>query len=112
MAGAKGRVVFLIHVKEGETDEQFLEAYEGVDSVVAQGVKGHVVDQVCQSAEDPRQWLVTSEWESVEAFYEWESTDEYRDQAKPMRECMDQARSYKFIVRAETGPGARQEVAG
>ena len=29
-----------------------------------------------------------------------------------MRECMDEARSYKFVVRAETGPGAREEVAG
>ncbi len=98
----KGRVVFLIVLKPDVTDEQFLEAYESVRYEVAQGVKGHLVDQVCQSAEDPRSWLVTSEWETVEDFYEWESTEKHREQAKPMRDCMEEARSYKFVVREET----------
>ena len=50
----KGRVVFLITLKPDVTGEQFLEAYEGVRYEVAEGVKGHLVDQVCQSPEDPR----------------------------------------------------------
>jgi heme-degrading monooxygenase HmoA len=105
----KGRVVFLITLKPDVTEEQFLEAYEAVRYEVAQGVKGHLVDQVCQSAEDPKSWLITSEWESIEDFYEWERTPEHREQAKPMRDCMDQANSYKFVVKAETGKGAREE---
>jgi heme-degrading monooxygenase HmoA len=60
------------------------------------------VDQVGQLKEDPRSWLVTSEWESLEDFYAWEATAEHRDQARPMRECMEEARSYKFVVRVET----------
>jgi heme oxygenase (mycobilin-producing) len=107
----KGRVVFLITLKPDVTEEQFLEAYEVVRYEVAQGVKGHIVDQVCQSAEDPKSWLITSEWEDIEDFYEWERTPEHRDQAKPMRDCMDKADSYKFVVKEETGKGAREEAA-
>ena len=96
-----GRVVFVIKLKPGMS-EQFLEAYEGVRHEVAEGVKGHIVDQVCQSPEDEDTWLITSEWESVDDFYAWEETQEHRDQAKPMRDCFAEARSYKFVVREET----------
>jgi heme-degrading monooxygenase HmoA len=104
----KGRVVFIVRLKPEVTGEQFLEAYEAIRYEVARGVEGHIVDQVCQSAEDERSWLVTSEWESIDAFYEWERTPEHRDLAKPMRDCMDEAKSYKFVVKQETGAEARQ----
>ena len=97
----KGRVVFLLKLKPGAS-EQFLETYEGVRHEVAGGVKGHIVDQVCQSPEDPDSWLITSEWESIDDFFAWEATEEHREQAKPMRDCMAQADSYKFVVREET----------
>jgi heme oxygenase (mycobilin-producing) len=103
----KGRVVFLITLKPDVTGEQFLEAYEGVRYEVAEGVKGHLVDQVCESPEDPRRWLITSEWEQIDDFYDWEATPEHRDQAKPMRDCMDEAQSFKFVVREETVGGRR-----
>ena len=102
-----GRVVFVIKLKPGMSEE-FLEAYEGVRHEVAEGVKGHIVDQVCQSPEDEDSWLITSEWERIEDFYEWEATPEHREQAKPMRDCMEEAKSYKYVVRAETGAEARQ----
>lgn len=98
----KGRVVFLVTLKDDVTDEQFLEAYESVRYEVASGVKGHILDQVCKSDEDPKLWLITSEWESIDDFWEWERTPEHRDQAKPMRDCMAEAKSYKFVVREET----------
>lgn len=101
----KGRVVFLITLKPEVTGEQFLEAYEGVRYEVAEGVKGHLVDQVCESPEDPRRWLITSEWERIDDFYDWEATEKHRDQAKPMRDCMDEAQSFKFVVREETVGG-------
>ncbi len=97
----KGRVVFLIRIKPG-TQDQFLAAYEGIRHEVAQGVDGHLVDQVCQSPEDPDSWLITSEWENLEHFLAWERTEEHRDLVKPMRECMAEARSLKFEVREET----------
>jgi heme oxygenase (mycobilin-producing) len=98
----KGRVVFLIRLKPDVTDQQFLDAYEAVRYEVAEGVKGHLVDQICQSDEDPRNWLITSEWERIEDFHDWEATPEHRDQAKPMRDCMEEASSHKFVVREET----------
>jgi heme-degrading monooxygenase HmoA len=97
----KGRVVFLIRVKPG-TGDQFLEAYEGIRHLVAEGVDGHLVDQVCQSPDDPESWLITSEWESLEHFLAWERTEEHRDLVKPMRDCFAEAKSLKFEVREET----------
>ena len=98
----KGRVVFLIRVKPGSGDE-FLKAYEGIRHLVAEGVKGHLVDQVCRSPDDPDSWLITSEWDSLEDFLEWERTEEHRDLVKPMRDCFAEARSLKFEVVEETG---------
>jgi heme-degrading monooxygenase HmoA len=93
--------VFLIRIKPG-TQEQFLKAYEGIRHDVAEGVDGHLVDQVCQSPDDPESWLITSEWESLEHFLAWERTEEHRDLVKPMRDCFAEARSLKFEVREET----------
>lgn len=98
---AKGRVVFLIRIKPG-MQAAFLQGYELIRHEVAQGVAGHLVDQVCQSPDDPESWVITSEWESLEHFLAWERTEEHRDLVKPMRECMAEARSLKFIVREET----------
>src|SRR4029079_16529220 len=63
----KGRVIFLLRIKPG-MQEAFLQGYELIRHDVAQGVKGHLVDQVCQSPDDPESWVITSEWESLEQF--------------------------------------------
>jgi heme-degrading monooxygenase HmoA len=107
----KGRVVFHLHLKPGREDD-FLRAYETIRQDVAQGVPGHIVDQVCQSVDEPLDWLITSEWESLEAFLEWERTEEHRDLVKPMRDCWDEARSYKFLVKLETGHAPEPTAAG
>jgi heme-degrading monooxygenase HmoA len=98
----KGRVVFLIRLKPG-TQEEFLRAYGGIRNLVAEGVDGHLLDQVCQSRDDPESWCITSEWESLDDFLAWEATQEHRDLVKPMRDCFAEARSLKFEVREETG---------
>lgn len=103
--GAKGRVVFILQLKPGMTDE-FLAAYEGMRYDVARGVRGHILDQVCQSPDDEDRWLITSEWESLEDFLAWEATEDHRDLAKPMRECIAEARSLKYVVRKETSAGS------
>jgi heme-degrading monooxygenase HmoA len=98
----KGRVVFQLHLKPGR-EQDFLQAYEAIRNEVAQGVEGHIVDQVCRSIEDPQNWLITSEWENLDAFLEWEQTEEHRDLVKPMRDCWDDAKSFKYVVELETG---------
>ena len=64
--GSRLRVVLLVDVYDG-AQQQFLEAYESLCSQVA-SVPGHVSDQLCQSIENPSQWLITSEWESAPPF--------------------------------------------
>jgi heme oxygenase (mycobilin-producing) len=97
----KARVVFLIRVPRERTEE-FLAAYQLIRYEVAEGVPGHLVDQVCRSATDPEQWLITSEWESVAHFEAWERSPGHRELVKPMRECMTEARSMRFVVREQT----------
>lgn len=102
MAVGHGRVVFMLRLKPGSKDD-FLAAYEGIRHLVSQGVKGHILDQVCQDPADEDAWLITSEWADLEDFLAWERTEEHRDLVKPMRECFAEARSLKYVVKQETG---------
>jgi heme-degrading monooxygenase HmoA len=97
----KGRVVFMLRLKP-DHQQQFLDAYEAIRHEVAEGVPGHIADQVCADPNDPDAWLITSEWESLDHFLKWEATQEHRDLAKPMRDCFAEARSLKYEVREET----------
>ena len=106
----KGRVVFVIRLKPGSQDA-FLQAYNKIRHEVARGVKGHLCDQVCQSPNDPLDWLITSEWESLDDFLEWEKTEEHRELARPLRECFAEAKSLKYVVREETANGRSLSVA-
>jgi heme-degrading monooxygenase HmoA len=97
----RARVVFLIRVPEQRTDD-FLRAYERIRYQVAEGVDGHLMDQVCRSRTDPDQWLITSEWVSMAHFEAWESSAGHRELVRPMRDCMTEAQSLRFAVHAET----------
>src|SRR5262249_22908445 len=102
---SKGVFVFGLRLKPG-TQEAFLKAYEAIRYEVARGVRGHLMDQVCQAPEDPEAWLITSEWETLDHFLDWERTQEPRDLVKPMRDCFAEARSLKYVVREETSAGS------
>ncbi|GAA3441452.1 hypothetical protein Pve01_24570 [Planomonospora venezuelensis] len=93
--------MFLVKVPVERRDD-FLAAYEQIRFLVAEGVPGHLVDQVCRSATDPEQWLITSEWSDLESFLAWEATSEHRDLVKPLRDCITEARSLRFLIEAET----------
>jgi heme-degrading monooxygenase HmoA len=67
--GSRLRVILLLDLYEG-AQEQFLAAYEHMRNKVA-SVPGHISDQLCQSIENPSQWLITSEWESALPFLAW-----------------------------------------
>lgn len=97
----RARVLFLMRVPADRAAE-FLDAYEKIRYEVAQGVPGHLVDQVCQSSADSEQWLITSEWDSVESFEAWERSPGHRALVRPLRECMTEARSLRFIIRMQT----------
>lgn len=99
--GQRGRVVFLIRVPAQRTQD-FLAAYEKIRYEVAEGVPGHLVDQVCQSTTDPEQWLITSEWDSLASFEAWERSEGHRTLVRPLRECMTEAKSIRFTIRMQT----------
>lgn len=98
---AKGRVVFLVRVRAG-AGARFLDAYRRVRAAVAAGVPGHLHDQVCASPQDPRQWLITSEWRTLQDFLDWEASPAHQELVRPLRACVASARSLRFEVRDET----------
>ncbi|MER5641675.1 SchA/CurD-like domain-containing protein [Kitasatospora sp. NPDC002227] len=94
------RVVLLCDIMDG-AQQRFLEAYEQLRHQVA-AVPGHVTDQLCQSIEDPSQWLITSEWESAQPFLAWVDSEAHRAMVKPLHGCVRDTRSLRFSVMRET----------
>ncbi|MFI6039955.1 SchA/CurD-like domain-containing protein [Streptomyces sp. NPDC051315] len=106
--GSRLRVVLLVDVNDG-AQQQFLEAYEQLCSQVA-SVPGHVSDQLCQSIENPSQWLITSEWESAPPFLAWVNSEEHVRMVEPLHSCVRDTRSLRFhVVRETGGPAADAE---
>jgi heme-degrading monooxygenase HmoA len=99
--GSRLRVVLLVDVYDG-AQQQFLEAYEQLCNQVA-SVPGHVSDQLCQSIENPSQWLITSEWESAPPFLAWVNSEEHVRMVQPLHSCVRDTRSLRFHVVRETG---------
>ncbi|MFF5854286.1 SchA/CurD-like domain-containing protein [Streptomyces sp. NPDC012751] len=102
--GSRLRVVLLVDVYDG-AQQQFLEAYEQLCNQVAQ-VPGHVSDQLCQSIENPSQWLITSEWESAPPFLTWVNSEEHVRMVEPLHSCVRDTRSLRFHIVRETGGDA------
>ncbi|MFF8944519.1 SchA/CurD-like domain-containing protein [Streptomyces sp. NPDC014864] len=99
--GSRLRVVLLVDVYDG-AQQQFLEAYEQMGKQVS-SVPGHVSDQLCQSIENPSQWLITSEWESAPPFLAWVNSEEHVQMVQPMHSCIRDTRSLRFHIVRETG---------
>ncbi|MER6347402.1 SchA/CurD-like domain-containing protein [Streptomyces sp. NPDC001595] len=108
--GSRLRVVLLVDVYDG-AQQQFLEAYEQLCNQVA-SVPGHVSDQLCQSIENPSQWLITSEWESAPPFLTWVNSEEHVRMVAPLHDCVRDTRSLRFHVVRETGGPAAEPNAG
>ncbi|MFD7863195.1 SchA/CurD-like domain-containing protein [Streptomyces sp. NPDC057682] len=101
--GSRLRVVLLLDLYDG-AQQQFLEAYEHLRNQVA-SVPGHLSDQLCQSIENPSQWLITSEWESAPPFLAWVNSEEHVATVQPLHNCVRDTRSLRFSVLRETGKG-------
>ncbi|MFD8870071.1 SchA/CurD-like domain-containing protein [Streptomyces sp. NPDC059590] len=103
LTDARLRVVLLVSVHAG-AEERFLHAYEQLSQQVA-AVPGHISDQLCQSIENPSQWLITSEWESAPPFLSWVESPAHREMVKPLHGCVEDTRSLRFSVLRETFSG-------
>ncbi|MGW4024611.1 SchA/CurD-like domain-containing protein [Streptomyces sp. NPDC005009] len=100
--GSRLRVILLLDLYEG-AQEQFLDAYEHMRNKVA-SVPGHISDQLCQSIENPSQWLITSEWESALPFLKWVNSEEHIAIVRPMHSCVRDTRSMRYSILRETHP--------
>lgn len=99
--GSTLRVVLLLDLHDG-AQERFVEAYEDMARRVS-SAPGHVSDQLCQSIENPGQWLITSEWESARPFLDWVNSEEHVRTVQPLHRCVREARSLRYSVLRETG---------
>ncbi|MFG2478900.1 SchA/CurD-like domain-containing protein [Streptomyces fagopyri] len=104
--GSRLRVILLLDLYEG-AQQQFLDAYEHMCNQVA-SVPGHISDQLCQSIENPSQWLITSEWESAPPFLAWVNSEEHVETVRPMHSCVRDTRSMRYSVLRETHPNQQQ----
>ncbi|MBC9727388.1 antibiotic biosynthesis monooxygenase [Streptomyces sp. TRM68367] len=86
MTGARVRVIRMLRVREGR-EADFVAAYQGV---LERAVRfpGHVGEQLCRSLDDPGQWLLTSEWESLEAVRQWRTDPDHATLVEPMNACL------------------------
>ncbi|MFE1251776.1 SchA/CurD-like domain-containing protein [Streptomyces sp. NPDC058735] len=107
--GSRLRVVLLVDVYDG-AQQEFLEAYEQLCNQVA-SVPGHLSDQLCQSIENPSQWLITSEWQSAPPFLAWVNSEDHVRMVEPLHNCVRDTRSLRFHVVRETGGPAATDPA-
>lgn len=98
--GSRVRVLLMLDVHDG-AQQQFLDAYERMRHRVA-AVPGHLSDQLCQSLENPTQWLLTSEWESAPPFLAWVNSEQHLDMVEPLADCVRDTRSLRYTVLRET----------
>ncbi|MFH0240979.1 SchA/CurD-like domain-containing protein [Streptomyces sp. HK10] len=101
--GSRLRAVLLVDLQEG-AQQRFLDAYERMCAQVA-SVPGHISDQLCQSIENPSQWLITSEWESAPPFLAWVNSEEHLETVRPLRACVRTMRPLRFGILRETRGG-------
>ncbi|MFJ4777591.1 SchA/CurD-like domain-containing protein [Streptomyces sp. NPDC088762] len=99
--GSRLRVVLLLDLYDG-AQNQFLEVYERLRKQVA-SVPGHISDELCQSIENPSQWLITSEWESAPRFLAWVNSESHVASVQPLHGCVRDTRSLRFSVMRVTG---------
>jgi heme-degrading monooxygenase HmoA len=100
--GSRLRVVLMLDIHDG-AQQEFLDAYERMCNAVA-SVAGHVSDQLCQSIENPSQWLITSEWESAPPFLAWVNSEKHIETVKPLHSCVRDTRSMRYSILRQATP--------
>jgi heme-degrading monooxygenase HmoA len=97
----KARFILQVRLKRGREDD-LRRAYGALHQRVSEGVPGHLEHQLCQSADDPHRWIITSEWDSLDAALAWQVDPEHHELIKPMRELWEEAERSNYEVRVET----------
>ncbi|MGK5696947.1 antibiotic biosynthesis monooxygenase family protein [Streptomyces sp. URMC 128] len=102
-------MVRLLRVREGR-EADFMDAYQGVREG-AMRFPGHRREQLCRSVDDPGRWLLTSEWESLEAIEQWRTDPDHTTLVRPMNACLHDDRwsgVFEIMTEAPVDRSARQ----
>jgi heme-degrading monooxygenase HmoA len=67
-------------------------------SAALHGTPGLLRNELLRDLQDPRRFVVISEWESPEAFRSWEQGSTHRGTTAPLRQFQDQGRDRPFGV--------------
>lgn len=97
------RATLYMTVKEGREEE-----FEPVWRIIADTVRtqpGNLRQTLVRDPENPRDFIVTSDWDSREAFTRFERSPEQDDLTAPLRELRDTARMtvHEILAHIEGG---------
>jgi len=84
------RATLEMHVKDGRGDE-FEEAWRRIAAEVRQA-PGNLRQALLRDPNDPNSFVVTSDWESRDAFTQFERSPEQDDLTAPLRELRESGR--------------------
>ena len=95
--------MLFITVKEGR-EAEFEQAWRGISEQV-RAWPGNVRQTLLRDPEDPRSFVVASDWESREAFRQFETSEEQDALTAPMRELRESGRMtvHEVVVDVEGG---------
>jgi heme-degrading monooxygenase HmoA len=91
------RFVLEFQVTSGR-EEDVRHAYAALRERLERGVPGLLGHQLCQNADDPLRFIITSEWEDLEASTSWDRSAEHNELVAPLRACFERAGSTKYVV--------------
>jgi len=91
------RVLVFLRVADGAQD-RFLAAYESIRHRVA-AAPGHLGEELGQSPSDPRNWLLTSEWETPEHYRAWARQAGFAELSDPIVAVTESHEHRAYLVR-------------
>ena len=91
------RFVLEFQVTPGREDD-VRQAYAALRERLQQGVPGLLGHQLCQNADAPLRFIITSEWEDLESSTSWDRSAEHNELVAPLRQCFERAGSTKYVV--------------
>jgi heme-degrading monooxygenase HmoA len=100
------RASLYMQVKQGRGDA-FVEAWRGIAEEVRRA-DGNVRQALTRDPEDPDSFVVTSDWQSREAFGAFERSPEQDELTAPLRELRESARMtvHELVTHIEGGGAA------
>jgi heme-degrading monooxygenase HmoA len=97
------RATLYVTIKPGREDE-FVEVWKGISQQV-RTARGNLGQTLLRDPDDPRSFVVTSDWESRGAFTEFERSPEQDELTAPVRDLRETGRMtvHDLLIHVEGG---------